>query len=460
MKFKIPLLLMSTLFITNCSSVKNQTRKVSSSDLDMEYVDVCNRQGDCKKFSRLIMGTDHLLQSDWTKNGQPAMPEEEFAKVLDEAVKLGINLFDTSPIYVGSVENRLGKWLDTRKQEIQKDEFYYAKDLNPDRKLYTISKGGFPFDLYYSKKLPAGSHSRELKVKLHELGILNTNASPSLAEGEIELHNIPPGTYASRLFGTVDQIKGRVAEEINHSSNQLNQDITIYLMHRDDGDYLKFEKVERDQTPVQDIMEALSAPEISSKYWMVGWSNWKTERINESLKLSKMHSDLTLPALNSSYFSLFEMSERTIHAGGVQVTHEEMNTPDFQKGIKQMSYSPLGGFSFFDKPEPRWENAKKDAKEKFDRGDAYWQNVYNAIFTETNKTRYDRVVEFTEKFNKEHNSNYSIDQMVNAYALAHKRTDFLTVGPITVEQLRRTVGALKLSSMLSDDNLDYLYSGK
>lgn len=457
MKFKIALLLMINVFTVNCSSMKSKTREISSVDSGMEYVDVCNRQGECKKISRLIMGTDHLLQSDWTKNGQPAQSEEEFKKVLDEAVKLGINIFDTSPIYVGSVENRLGKWLESRKQGIHKDEFYYSKDLNPDRKLYVISKGGFPFDLFYSKKLPAGVHSQELKEGLGNLGILNTTEVQSV--GEIKLENVPPGTYASRLFGTVGQIRDRVAEEIGNSYNQLNQDITIYLMHRDDGDFFKFKRVEREQTPVRDIMEALSAPEVSSKYWMIGWSNWKTDRIDESIKLSQEHSDLTLPALNSPYFSLFEMSGRTIHAGGVQVTHKEMNDPHFQKGIKLMSYSPLGGFSIFDKPEPRWENAKKDAKEKFDRGDAYWQNVFKAIFTDANKARYDRVVKFTEEFNKNHNSNYSVDQMVNAYALAHTRTDFLTVGPITVEQLRRTVGSLKLSHMLTSEDLDYLYGG-
>ena len=46
------------------------------------------------------------------------------------------------------------------------------------------------------------------------------------------------------------------------------------------------------------------------------------------------------------------MSKRTIHAGGIQVTHKEMMDENFQKGIKIMPYSPLGGFSIFDKPEP------------------------------------------------------------------------------------------------------------
>jgi aryl-alcohol dehydrogenase-like predicted oxidoreductase len=136
-----------------------------------------------------------------------------------------------------------------------------------------------------------------------------------------------------------------------------------------------------------------------------------------------------------------------------------MMDPTFQEGIKLMPYSPLGGFSILDKPQPRWENARKDAKKKFDDGNPYWQNVFNSIFTEANHKRYERVTEFTEKFNKQNNTDYTVDQMINAYALAHKRTDFLTVGPITVEQLRRTIGAVKLSRKLTEADLEYLYSG-
>src|SRR5262245_1479633 len=116
----------------------------SSSTLHaMEYVDVCNREHICKKFSRLIMGTDHLGQSDWTQDGQPGKTDEEVFKVLDEAAHLGINFFDTAPIYVGSIENRLGKWRASRKDAALQDSFYASKELNPDRRLYALSKGGF-----------------------------------------------------------------------------------------------------------------------------------------------------------------------------------------------------------------------------------------------------------------------------------------------------------------------------
>ena len=71
---------------------------------EMEYTVV--NIGSCKPWnvSRLIMGTDHLGK----------IPEEETMAILDEAVKLGINFFDTSPIYVGDIEHKLGCWMTKR----------------------------------------------------------------------------------------------------------------------------------------------------------------------------------------------------------------------------------------------------------------------------------------------------------------------------------------------------------
>lgn len=432
------------------------TKRVSVEQGGMEYVTACDRKHVCRKFSRLIMGTDHLAQSDWTNDGQKEPSDAEVFAVLDEAAKLGINLFDTSPIYVGGVENRLGRWIKSRKQNITSNQFYYNQALNPDRKLYTLSKGGFPFDLFYSKKLDPGTHSQALKQALSNAGVLG--GSPA-ADGSVALNNVPPGTYASRLFGSQQQIENRVAEELGHSDANLNSDVTIYLMHRDDNDYVKFQEVARNQTPVVTIMRALSNPKLADKYDLIGWSNWQTDRVNESVKLGATNANLIRPSFNSAYFSLFEMSSRSIHAGGIQVTHAEMMDQQFQRGIFQNPYSPLGGFSVLDKPEPRWENAKKAAKAKFDAGDAYWQNVYYSIFTDANEARFKRAEQFTKSFNAKNQTNYTVDQTINAYALAHNRTDFLTVGPINVAELRRTVGSLKLARMLTPKDLDYLYKG-
>jgi aryl-alcohol dehydrogenase-like predicted oxidoreductase len=303
---------------------------------------------------------------------------------------------------------------------------------NPEQKIHILSKGGFPFDLFWAQKLEAGTHSEELQETLRQQNILIPFRET--------LQSTPPGTYASRLFGSQEQITQRVSEELGHTLSNLNGDITIYLMHRDDGDTVNFAPVLRPQTPVKTIMQAIQSPEISSKFWMQGWSNWQTSRVNESVKIAE-ESQSPRPIINSPYFSLFEMSERSIHAIGVQVTHHEMMNPEFQKGIKIMPYSPLGGFSILDQPEPKWENAKRAAKLKYEQGDPYWQNVFLALFTKENEARWHRVVKFTQDFNLKHSTSYTVDQMLNAYVLAHERTDFLAIGPITKAQVQRTVGS-------------------
>ena len=351
----------------------------------MEYVDLCETPAHCLKISKLVMGTDHLGNMDNART----------IEVLNEAVKLGINTFDTSPIYGDGIEARLGDWLRSQNRT----------------DLYVISKGGFPRDL-------------------------------------------GPGAYSSRLKGTKEEIARNVLEEISVSDKQLNHNITIYLMHRDDADFQDFARVERPQTPVRTIMEALAFPEIRSRYKMLGVSNWDTPRINESQAEAKRDPSLPRPVLSSPYFSLFEMSSVTIHSGGVQVKHADMLDPDFQNGIKIMTYSPLGGFNIV---QNGWENAKREALELKNNGDRYWGHAYAAIFHDANEKRFSRALKFTEKFNAANGTHYTVDQILNAYVLAHKRVDLLAIGPLDIRQLRQTVGALQLSKKLTQADLDYLY---
>ena len=413
-----------------------------------------DQNGNVRKFSRLFMGTDHLDQGGWVQANQPPPTQDQIFAVLDEAVRNGINVIDTSPIYVGGIEHIVGNWLQARKEAILSDTFYADKSLNPDRKIYVLSKGGFPFDLFYSKTLEPGQHSPELVATLQKQNILPEIQGP----GPQALQNVPPGSYASRLYGSSDQIKQNVTEELGHTTDNLNGQLTVYLMHRDDFDSVDFNVISRAQNSVGNIMEALSSPEVSGKFAILGFSNWTADRVVEAVQSSQQNPALTRPRFNSPYFSLFEMGERSIHARGIQVKHADMMDPHFLEGVLIYPYSPLGGFSILDKPSPAWDNAKADAKIKHDTGDAYWQNVYLAIFTPQNDLRYQRAVDFLQMFNKTNGTQYSLDQLLNAYALAHKRMDFLTVGPITVDQVRRTVNSLFLSKRLTEGDLEYLYN--
>ena len=410
----------------------------------MEYVNVCgpDKSGAniCKCISRLVMGTDHLgnLWEQWGfpegQNNTPADVRKMAARrMLDYAVDKGINLFDTSPIYVDGIENTLGTWLREKRQS------------NGSLKLYSLTKGGFPFDL-------------------------------------------GPGTYDSRLHGSRKEIITNVADELRWSSPNLDGNIDFYLMHRDDIRFVNYEDrtfgdgngQTRVQTPVQTILEALSdntvyhdighlgGSSIRSHYTWIGVSNWTTERINEALQVAKANPGLLKPTINSPYFSLFEMSGSfTIHSGGVEVTHHEMMDPNFQKGILIMPYSPLGGFPIVDKGtavrggEDAWENAKNVAASLDRNHDRYWGNVYEAVFTKENEQRFYRVLRISQQFALD-GRKYSIDQWLNAYVLAHPRTDLLAVGPIKKEHIDRTADAFDLARALRGrpDILDWLYSGR
>lgn len=363
----------------------------------MTYSNLCEDAGTaCRRFSTLILGTDHLGKVD----------DQVTVDVLNEAVRLGINTFDTAPIYVNS-EYRLGNWLRTLPATIPK--------------LHIITKGGFPFD--------------------------------------VEGYGFGFGTYSSRLKGNAEQITRNVLKEIGESRKQLpsNFEISLYLMHRDDFDSLNYELIDRVQTPVKTILEALDDSELRSQFVFLGLSNWQTPRINETQVLSR-EFDLVRPVANSPYFSLMEMkdADTTIHVGGVQVHHEEMKKDpnSFQRGMKIMPYSPLAGISLFSKT---WEEAKAVAYKEFTDGDRYWGHVYPAIFHPDNEQRFIRVQKFTTMYNAKHNTNWTIDQMVNAWALAHPRIDHLIIGPRSVEALRRTVDVLNLYKSLTMEDLDYLY---
>ncbi|HEY9069522.1 MAG TPA: aldo/keto reductase [Candidatus Ozemobacteraceae bacterium] len=352
----------------------------------MEYVTLEERPGGPSlRVSRLILGTDHLGK----------IPNERTLAVLNEAVRLGINTFDTAPIYTDSIEERLAAWLRTTNRQ----------------DLHVITKGGFPRDL-------------------------------------------GPGTYYSRLRGSREQILANVSEEARKSRSKYDRTIAIYLMHRDDADFWRYKPVDRPQTPVRTILEALSAPILRRTYCMVGVSNWATPRVDESQRVAGEHPELVRPVCNSPYFSLLEMGPVTIHSGGVQVRHDEMMDPGFQKGVKIMSYSPLGGFSIFSRG---WETARANALALKNAGDRYWGNVFDAIFHEANAKRFRRAMEFTAAFNKKHGTSYTLDQMANAYILAHPRADFLIIGPRSVEQLHRTVQSLELAKRLTPADLEFLY---
>jgi aryl-alcohol dehydrogenase-like predicted oxidoreductase len=354
----------------------------------MEYLTVGEPPGRVLRLSRLVMGTDHLGK----------VPRAQGLAVLDEAVRLGINAFDTAPIYANGIEETLGRWLAAQ----------------PRQDLHVITKGGFPRDL-------------------------------------------GPGTYRSRLRGDRATVVANVKEELDGSRSRYDRPIAIYLMHRDDVDFDDYRRVARPQTPAATILEALSDPTLTQHYGMIGLSNWSTARVAEARAAARANPALLRPVCHSPYFSLFEMGPVTIHSGGEQVTHDEMMDPGFQPGVRLMTYSPLGGFSIVRRG---WEAARLDALALKQAKERYWGHVHDAVFTPANAARYRHAEAFLKRFNARHRSAYTLDQLVDAYALAHPRSEFVVIGPRTLEQLRRTVASLTLARLLTRADLDALHAAR
>lgn len=354
----------------------------------MPRISITGRSGETLWLSRLILGTDHL--------GQVPTPGQTL-EVLDEAVRLGINAFDTAPIYDKDIERTFATWLSRKRR--------------PD--LHVITKGGFPRDL-------------------------------------------GPGTYESRLKGTRERMVEEVREELEISRAKYDRPISIYLMHRDDVDFKDYVRVDRSQTPAQLILEALASPVLRQHFRMLGLSNWTPERIIEARDAARRNPELPEPVCSSPYFSLLEMKGTTLHSGGVQVTHRDMMNPNFLPGVRMMTYSTLGGFSIV---TPGWDKARQRALALKKRKDRYWSRVYDALFHDENRKRYERAISFAKRFNARHGTSYTLDQFMHAYVLAHPRTDFVVIGPKNVGALRRTVQSLELAKLLEAEDLLELYRG-
>eukprot|EP00727_Mastigamoeba_balamuthi_P005638 m51a1_g1694 hypothetical protein (511) ;mRNA; f:477552-479414 len=356
----------------------------------MTYTDICEGSR-CMKFSRLIIGTDHLGQ----------VGEERLNQVINEALRLGINAIDTAPIYIDS-EYFLSHYVPSH---------YLSGSSSgcPACPVRIITKGGFPYDL-------------------------------------------APGTYRSRLVGSRSDITNKVKEELDGSLSRLGH-VDLWLMHRDDFDSDNYALTVRERTPVSDILGALSDGAVRNNYGLLGVSNWRTERIAESQRVQ----GTVRPVANSPYFSLMAMNgEHTIHVGGVQVSHEDMMDMSFQPGVKIMSYSPLAGFSLFSRG---WDAARQTALDLKNNNDRYWGHVFDAIFTEENHQRFIRAGQFAERYNREHGTSITIDQVANAWALAHPRLDHLIIGPRNLDALHRTIAAIEVAKNLTAADLHWLFYG-
>ena len=149
------------------------------------------------------------------------------------------------------------------------------------------------------------------------------------------------------------------------------------------------------------------------------------------------------------------MNKATINIGTPIVTHYDMMNVNYQMGIKIITYNPTGWYKIF---ELGWEKAEQLALQLKNDNVRYRNTIYDAIFTQTNKDRYYRLLEFTQNFNRQNNSNYTIMQMLYAWILKHPRVDALSIQAHNVEELEQINAALELTKQITVQDINNIYN--
>lgn len=309
--------------------------------------------------------------------------------ILNAAVEYGVNTFDLAPSHLSN--DKVREWMLT----------FRKKDPETFGKLVFVVKGGFPTE---EKQ----------------------------------------GQYKSQLVGSAEEIARNVQKslELTLAFYELPK-ADIFMLHRDDEDYVYNSVVKREKTPVKTIFEATK--QLSQFYSICSVSNWEDERALEFASL--MGKDK--PLVCSSYFSLWERSGKPWH-GELSYKHEDLMNPSYLPGCTILPYSPLGGFFGSRISIAGVEEIEKWCDE--DGPDA----VTQLLMTGRNKLKYARLKDYTEKLNDERMTSFSTLQMTIAYCLAHPRVTSGFTCVDSVEQLENNIRGYILSKSVPLADLDFL----
>lgn len=318
--------------------------------------------------------------------------------ILNTAIEYGITTFDLAPTYFGN--DKIKAWIASLHKE------------NPEilNELVFIQKGGCP-------------------------------------------EEVKQGYYKSKLQGTASQIASNLKHDLIDSLKFLGlKKADIFLLHRDDEDYCSQKIVAREKVPVKSIHEGIEQEDVKCLYTRYGVSNWEDQRVKEMQQLTK--NKYKLP--NSCSFSLWE-AESEIWTGERQQLHADLINESYLPGCLNLAYAPLGGNVGARICTLGFEEAKKYTLSLQTKEQGWRQDIYEAIFTEKNKKRYEQLKEFTERINNERFENFSLATVVAAYALAHPRIDACIISAVTVDELDSIVRSYLLSKTLTLSDLSYLH---
>jgi predicted dehydrogenase/aryl-alcohol dehydrogenase-like predicted oxidoreductase len=201
-----------------------------------------------------------------------------------------------------------------------------------------------------------------------------------------------------------------VTRELYESLERLGTDrVDIYFLHRDNL-----------QIPVGEFVDVLDEHYRAGRIRMFGGSNWSLERMDEANVYAARHGRQGFTAL-SNHFSLAEMLE-PMWADCIACSDEASIAWLRRTGTPLFAWSSQARGFFTDRAGP---DKRHDA------------TMVRTWYSDANFARRDRAAQLAQQYGT------SMLNIALAYVLAQDFSIFPIIGPLTLEELRGSLGALR-----------------
>jgi len=216
-----------------------------------------------------------------------------------------------------------------------------------------------------------------------------------------------------------------VRKQLPESLERLQTDhIDVYFLHRDNP-----------EVPVGEFVDVLDEHARAGRIRVFGGSNWATQRMDEANLYARRNGRQGFEAL-SNHFSLAEMIE-PMWAGCIASSDESSISWLKRTGTPLFAWSSQARGFFTD----RAGRDKRDNPE-----------LVRCWYNETNFARRDRA----EELGRRHGT--SLLNIALAYVLAQDFSVFPIIGPLTLDELRSSLGVLEAS--LTPQEVRWLRTGE
>jgi predicted dehydrogenase/aryl-alcohol dehydrogenase-like predicted oxidoreductase len=216
-----------------------------------------------------------------------------------------------------------------------------------------------------------------------------------------------------------------VTRELYESVERLGTDrIDIYFLHRDNL-----------QIPVGEFVDVLDEHYRAGRIRMFGGSNWSLERMDEANAYAARHGRQGLTAL-SNHFSLAEMLE-PMWADCIACSDEASIAWLRRTETPLFAWSSQARGFFTDRAGP---DKRQDA------------TMVRTWYSDANFARRDRAAQLAQQYGT------SMLNIALAYVLAQDFSIFPIIGPLTLEELRGSLGALRTG--LTPEQVRWLRDGR